>query len=150
MNIVNKKIGDYFIEAEFEAGIMLTGAEIKCIKARGMDITQSFIHIDPAGEVWLVNSNVPMTVQVGGSENFDPVRTRKLLLNKREIFKMKGMVAEKGFTIVPKKCYLKGRNLKCLIAVVKGKKSYDKRNDIKERESKREVDRAMKSKLKNG
>jgi len=150
MNIINKKIGNYFVEDEIEAGIMLTGAEIKCILDRGMDINQSFVHIDPAGEVWLVNSNIPMMASVVGIEHFDPVRTRKLLLHKKEIFKMKGMVAEKGYTIVPKKCYLKGRKLKCLIAVVKGKKIYDKREDIKERESKREVDRAMKSKLKNG
>lgn len=144
MNIVNKKIGQYFIEAEFEAGIMLTGAEIKCIRSRGMDISQSFVHIDPKGEVWLVNSNVPMLNSVAGLVPFDPVRSRKLLLNKKEIFKMKGMVTEKGFTIVPKKCYMKGQRLKCQIAVVKGKKEYDKRNDIKERESNREIERAMK------
>ena len=144
MNIINKKINQYFVNEEFEAGIILTGAEIKCIRSRGMDINQSFIFIDNNNEVWLTNSNIPMTNQVSGFNNYDPIRSRKLLLNKKEIYKIKGMVSEKGFTIVPKKCYFKGQRLKCLVAVVKGKKEYDKRQDIKERESKVEMERAMK------
>jgi SsrA-binding protein len=144
MNIVNKKIGNYFIQDEFEAGIMLSGAEIKCIRSRGMDINQSFVHIDAAGEAWLVNANIPVMSTVVGIEHFDPIRTRKLLLNKKEIFKIKGMITEKGYTVVPKKCYMKGQRLKVQIAVVKGKKEYDKRQDIKERESNREIERVMK------
>src|SRR5690606_37253754 len=107
MNIVNKKINQYFVAEEFEAGIILTGAEIKCIRARGMDINQSFIFIDNNNEVWLTNSNIPMTNQVSGFNNYSPTRSRKLLLNKKEIYKMKGKVSEKGFTIVPNKCYFK-------------------------------------------
>lgn len=144
MNIVNKKIGNYFIQDEFEAGIILTGAEIKCIRSRGMDINQSFVHVDNAGEAWLVNANIPVMATVVGIENFDPTRSRKLLLNKKEIYKITGMITEKGFTVVPKKCYLKGQRLKVKIAVVKGKKEYDKRQDIKERETNREIERVMK------
>lgn len=146
MNIQNKRISQYHIKEEFEAGIMLTGAEIKCIRARGMDISHSFIYIDQNNEVWLTNSNIPMTTTVVGFELFNPVRSRKLLLKRREIDKIKGMVSEKGYTIVPKKCYLKGQFLKCTIAVVKGKKDHDKRQDIKDRETKIEVQRAMQSK----
>ncbi len=144
MNIINKKIGNFFIQDEFEAGIMLTGAEIKCIRSRGMDINQSFVHIDGKGEVWLVNANIPMMNTVIGLVPFEPTRSRKLLLNKREIHKILGMTTEKGYTVVPKKCYLKGQKLKVQIAVVKGKKEYDKRQDIKERESNREIERVMK------
>lgn len=148
MEILNKKIGQYFIVEDKEAGIVLTGSEIRCIKKQGMDISNSFIYIDQNNEAFLVNSNIPMASTIDGFQKYDPVRSRKLLLHKREIFKLKGMVAEKGYTIVPKKCYFVRNKLKCLISVVKGKKDYDKRQDIKERESNKEIERAMKKEQK--
>lgn len=145
MEILNKKIGHFFVIDDYEAGIVLTGAEIRCIKKQGMDIKNSFVHIDHNNEAWLVNSNIPMALTISNQNEYNPIRTRKLLLNKREIFKIKTIVNEKGYTVIPKKCYFVRNKLKCLISVVKGKKEYDKRNDIKERDSNKEMQRAMKN-----
>lgn len=148
MEILNKKIGQYFIIEDKEAGIMLTGAEIKCISKQGMDISHSFVYIDQKDEAWLVNSNVPIMSTINSFKTYEPMRTRKLLLKKKEIFKLKGMIAQKGYTIVPKKCYFSNNKLKVLISVVKGKKDHDKRDDIKSRESNIEIQRHMKKEQK--
>jgi SsrA-binding protein len=148
MEILNKKIGSYFIIEDYEAGMVLNGSEVRCIKNNGMDIKNAFVYIDNKNEAWLVNSNIPMSNTIDGFQKYDPIRSRKLLLNKREIFKIKGLISEKGYTVVPKKCYFVKNRLKCLISVVKGKKEYDKRQDIKERESNREIERYVKKEQK--
>lgn len=143
MESTNRKISNYNLHDEYEAGIVLTGAEVKSIKTKGIDLSNSFVHLDKNGEAWLTNSVVQRLTQTSTHESFETTRSRKLLLSKKELSKIIGKVSTTGWTCIPKKVYFKNNKLKCLIAVVSGKKEYDKRQSIKDRELDLEINRAM-------
>ncbi|NSL53152.1 SsrA-binding protein SmpB [Calidifontibacillus erzurumensis] len=143
----NKKAyHDYFIEDTYEAGIVLQGTEIKSIRAGRVNLKDSFAKIQK-GEVFLHNMHISPYEQ-GNRYNHDPLRTRKLLLHKREIQKLIGITKEQGYSLIPLKIYLKNGYAKVLIGLAKGKKKYDKREDMKRKEAKREVERAFRERQK--
>ena len=140
----NKKaLFDYEILDTFEAGLVLTGQEVKSIRSGHISMKGSFVtfHKD---EPMLTNVHIPKYKFAGILTDYDPEHSRKLLLKKKEINKLRGKSQEKGLTIVPLSIYTKGRRIKVKIAVVKGKKKHDKRRTIKKREQDREMARAMK------
>ena len=140
----NKKAyHDYFIEETYEAGIVLTGTEIKSVRQGRVSIKESYAKIEK-GELILYGMNISPYEQ-GNRYNVDPLRPRKLLLHKQEIRKLIGYTTMKGLTLVPLKMYIneEGR-AKVEIAVARGKKNYDKRDDIAKRDAKRDMDRKMK------
>jgi SsrA-binding protein len=129
---------DYFLEDEFEAGLSLLGTEIKSLREGKANIKGAFIEVTDANECFLVNSSI-QPYKLSAHFNHEEKRRRKLLLNKREIKKIKGKITVGGYTCVPLVLYLNHRNLaKIKIAIAKGKKSYDKREKIKETEWKKE------------
>ncbi|CAK6479194.1 SsrA-binding protein SmpB [Peribacillus castrilensis] len=143
----NKKAyHDFFIEQTFEAGIVLKGTEIKAIRAARVNLKDAFAKIEN-GEIYLHNMHVSPYEQ-GNQFNHDPLRTRKLLLHKKEISKLIGVTKETGYTIVPLKMYLKNGFAKVLIGLGKGKKQYDKRDDLKKKEAKRDIERAFRERQK--
>jgi SsrA-binding protein len=143
----NKKAAhDYFIEETYEAGIVLQGTEIKSIRAGKVNLKDSFAKVEK-GEVFLHNMHISPYEQ-GNRYNHDPLRTRKLLLHRREINKLIGYTKEQGYTLVPLKLYIKDGFAKLLLGVGKGKKKYDKREDMKKREAKREIERAFRERQK--
>ncbi|MED4687777.1 SsrA-binding protein SmpB [Peribacillus frigoritolerans] len=143
----NKKAyHDFFIEQTFEAGIVLKGTEIKAIRAARVNLKDAFAKIEN-GEVYLHNLHVSPYEQ-GNQFNHDPLRTRKLLLHKKEISKLIGETKVTGYTIVPLKMYLKNGFAKVLIGLGKGKKQYDKRDDLKKKEAKRDIERAFRDRQK--
>ncbi|MCQ2976750.1 MAG: SsrA-binding protein SmpB [archaeon] len=132
----NKKASfEYFLEETFEAGIELVGTEVKSLRMGKCSINESYVHIYK-GEVFISGMNIS-PYEMGNIFNRDPLRERKLLLNKREINKMIGKQKEQGFTIVPTKIYFKGRYVKVEIALAKGKKLYDKRESTAKRDADR-------------
>lgn len=138
----NKKaFHDYFIIEKLEAGIALTGTEIKSIRMRQVNLKDSFAKIEK-GEVWLYNMHISPYTH-GNRYNHEPLRARKLLLHKREIMRLIGKTKEKGYSLVALKLFWSGDWAKVELGLVKGKKEYDKRDSIKERDAKREIDRAM-------
>ena len=138
----NRKAGfNYFIEDRFEAGVVLEGWEVKAIRAKGFQIAEAHVIIR-AEEVLLVGSHISPLAQSSSHVNADPTRTRKLLLNKAEISKLLGKVTERGYTIVPINAHFKAGRVKVEIGLAKGKKLYDKRETIKERDTARELARA--------
>lgn len=144
MEINNKKAyHDYFILETYEAGIVLQGTEIKSIRVNGANIKDSYA-IVKNGEVFLLNMHISHYEQ-GNIFNHDETRTRKLLLNKKEIKKMKDKIDLEGNTLVPLKLYFKNGKAKILIGIAKGKKNYDKRETIKERDIKREIAKDFKN-----
>lgn len=139
----NKKAShDFHIEETYEAGIVLTGTEIKSIRNRRVNLKDSFAKISN-GEVWLSNMHISPYEQ-GNRHNHDPVRARKLLMHRKEIDKLIGITKEKGYTLVPLKIYIKNGVAKVLLGLGRGKKKYDKREDLKRKDAKREVERAFK------
>jgi SsrA-binding protein len=134
---------DYFIEESYEAGIVLTGSEIKSIRAGRSNLRGGYARIQN-GEVWLFDVHIPTYEQSGTYFNHEPTRPRKLLLHKREISRIVGQIERQGYTIVPLRIYLRGRRAKLELGLAKGKKLYDKRQDIAERQARREIDRAIK------
>lgn len=141
----NKKANhDYFIEETIEAGMVLTGTEIKSIRSGKVQLKDSYVRISN-GEAWINNMHVSPFEQ-GNRFNHDPLRSRKLLLHKKQIGELVGAVKRDGYTIVPLKMYLKDGYAKLLIGVGKGKKDYDKRNDMRKKEARREMERVFKSK----
>jgi len=140
----NKKAyHDYFIEETYEAGIVLTGTEIKSVRQGKVSIKESYAKIQ-GGELILYGMNISPYEQ-GNRFNVDPLRERKLLLHKQEIRKLIGYTTMKGLTIVPLKMYIneEGR-AKVEVGVARGKKNYDKRDDIAKRDAKRDIERRMK------
>lgn len=133
---------DYFIEETVEAGIALRGTEVKSLRAGLANLTDSYVLIRKE-EAFLFNANISPYTH-GNIANHEPLRTRKLLLHKAEIVKLTWKMSQKGFTLIPLKLYFVRGKAKVLIGLAKGKKSYDKRDTIKEKESKREVERVMK------
>ncbi|PYZ95787.1 SsrA-binding protein [Alteribacter lacisalsi] len=139
----NKKARhDYHIEETYEAGMVLTGTEIKSIRAGRINLKDSFARVSN-GEAWVHNMHISHYEQ-GNRYNHDPVRTRKLLLHKKQISQLIGHTKEKGYTLVPLKVYLKNGYAKILVGLGKGKKKFDKRHDLKEKAAKRDIERAFK------
>ena len=142
----NKKARhDYFIEEVYEAGIVLTGTEIKSVRAGKVSIKESYARLQN-GELVIIGMNISPYEQ-GNRFNTDPLRIRKLLLHKREIRKLTGLTTQKGFTLVPLQIYINEYGLaKIEIVVARGKKNYDKRDDIAKRDANRKMEQAMKRK----
>jgi SsrA-binding protein len=133
---------DYFIDDVFEAGIVLTGTEVKSLRFGEGSIAESYAEVKD-DEVWLINANVP-EFSHGNRHNHEPKRPRKLLLKERQIAKMHGAVAREGMTLVPLSVYFNGKGrAKVELALARGKKAHDKRETIKERDWKREQSRLM-------
>jgi SsrA-binding protein len=137
-----KAFHDYFVLQKMEAGIALTGTEVKSLREARVNLKDSYVDID-RGEAWLVGAHIS-PYSHGNRENHDPERKRKLLLHRREIDRLHGQIVEKGLTIVPLRLYFKGGRVKAEIAVVRGKKLFDKRESEKRRELDREAEAAMK------
>lgn len=143
MEILNKRARfDYFIEEEIEAGIVLTGTEIKSVRAGKCNIVDCY-GIIKNNEIFLLNMFI-FHYKEGNIYNHDETRTRKLLLHKKEIKKLSDAVSREGKTIVPLKLYFKDNKLKVLLGLAKGKKNYDKRESIKENDLKREAQKKIK------
>ncbi len=142
----NKKAyHDYFIEEEYEAGIELAGTEVKSVRDGKVNLKDSYVSVK-TGEAFLIGMHISL-YEKGNIFNKDPLRARKLLLHKREIAKLIGLSQQDGYTLIPLKLYFKGSYVKVLLGVCRGKKNYDKRAAIAEKESKRRIDRAIKEKL---
>jgi SsrA-binding protein len=137
-----KAYHDYNIGEGIEAGIALTGTEIKSIRAGRVNLRDSYVRPE-AGEMWLLNTNIAR-YDPGGAWSHEPTRPRKLLLHKDQIAKLLSTVQEKGLTIIATRLYLKDRRAKVEIAPARGKKLYDKRETITRRDTEREISRAVK------
>lgn len=139
----NKKARhDYFLEELYETGISLHGTEVKSLRQGKCSIKESFVHIEN-GEVIIYGMHIS-PYEKGNIFNRDPLRPKKLLMHKREILKLEQRMKEKGYTIVPVEVYFKGSLVKVEIALAKGKKLYDKRDDIAKKDQKREAERDFK------
>ncbi|GAB3801192.1 SsrA-binding protein SmpB [Virgibacillus kimchii] len=136
---------EYFIEDTYEAGIVLKGTEIKSIRAGRVSIKDSHARID-RGEAKLINLHIAEYEQ-GNRFNHDPTRTRKLLLHRKEIDKLTGLIQQQGYALIPLKIYIKNGFAKVLLGLGKGKKKYDKREDLKRKQMKRDADRAIKEQM---
>jgi len=132
---------DYFLLETLEAGIALQGSEIKSIRAGQISLKEAYVRID-GEQAWLVNAHVA-PYDPASRENHDPLRDKKLLLHKKEIKKLWDDVRQKGTTIIPLRVYLSRGRAKVEIAVAKGKRKYDKRQDLKKKDAQREIDRAL-------
>jgi SsrA-binding protein len=138
----NRKAGfEYFLLERFEAGLALTGTEIKSIRAGQMSIAEAYVDVENGEEAWLIESHIAPYEQ-GNRFNHDPKRKRRLLLHKKEIRELWNNVRQKGMTIVPTRVYLKEGRAKIEIALAKGKKAYDKRATIAKRDEARNAERA--------
>ena len=133
---------DYFVEEKFEAGIVLTGTEIKSVRAGKVNLRGAFARVKNA-EVWLEGCHIAVYEQ-GTYMNHDPLRPRKLLLHRRQINSLIGKVQTKGLTLIPLRLYLKGDHAKVELGLCRGKKLYDKRDSVAERDAQREIARAVK------
>jgi len=141
----NKKARhDYFVEETYEAGLVLTGTEIKSVRARTVQIVDAYVQIKD-GEAWVHNMHIA-EFKGGNRFNHVPDRSRKLLLHKKEISKLIGASGQAGYSLIPLKVYLKGGYAKLLVGVCKGKKNYDKRQDLKAKDAKRDIEKALKAK----
>lgn len=141
----NRKVfHDYFIDEKLEAGIELSGTEVKSIRLGKINLSDSYIMVKDC-EIWLVGAHISPFEQ-GNRFNKDPMRTRKLLMHKKEILRLYGVVKQDGLTLVPTKSYLKNGRIKIEVGVAKGKKDYDKRDTVAKRQANREIDRSMKEK----
>ena len=139
----NKKAyHDYFIDETYEAGISLAGTEVKSLRMGKCSIKESYIQIKD-GEIFIYGMHIS-PYEKGNIFNRDPLRTRKLLMHKQEIRKLEGKASEKGYTIVPLKVYFKDSLIKVEIGLARGKKLYDKRHDIAQKDAKREAQREFK------
>jgi SsrA-binding protein len=137
-----KALHDYTIEDTYEAGIALTGTEIKSVRAGRVNLRDGYVQIRN-GEAWLLNVHIS-PYDFGNRENHEPRRERKLLLHGQEIRKLYSKVAERGWTIIPLRVYLKGGRAKFEIALARGKRLYDKRDAVAERDMDRDLRRAVK------
>lgn len=142
---INKKANfDYFISDKYEAGLALYGHEVKSAKAGHISLKESFVTVH-GKELFLTNAHITPYKFAGKLSGYDPARPRKLLLRKTEISHLIGKIREKGLTLVPLRMYTKGQLVKLEFGVGKGKKQYDKRQDIKKREDDRHIRRIMKN-----
>ena len=137
-----KAYHNYNVMESIEAGLVLTGTEIKSVRAGRVSLGDAYVRPEN-GELWLLNAHIAR-YEAGSYMSHEPTRPRKLLLHRKQIDTLASEVKEKGLTLVPLKMYIKGNNAKLAIALAKGKKLYDKREAITRREVKRELDRAVK------
>ena len=141
----NKKAHhDYFLEEKYEAGVELHGTEVKSLRMGKCSIKEAFVRIEK-GEVIIYGMHIS-PYEKGNIFNRDPLRARKLLLHRYEIRKIEGQIAQKGYTLVPLNVYLKGSLMKVEIGLAKGKKQYDKRQDIAKKDQRREAEKQFKVK----
>ncbi len=142
---INKRAAfDYEILERFEAGMVLTGQEVKSIKTGHISLAGAFVTLK-GEEAWLTNSTVPPYKMAGKILNYDPTRPRKLLLHKKELSSLIGKIKQKGLTLVPLRVYTKGNKIKLEFGIGRGKKKYEKRETIKKREVERKIREEMKS-----
>ncbi|MDO9287884.1 MAG: SsrA-binding protein SmpB [Thermodesulfovibrionales bacterium] len=147
MNVVcqnRKAYHDYHIEETIEAGIALLGTEVKSLRDGKGNLKDSYVLVKD-NEVFLLNCHIS-PYSHGNITNHEPLRTRKLLLHRKEIERLRGKVAQKGYTLIPLKVYFKGSMAKVEVGFAKGKQVFEKRDKIKEREAKREIARALRNK----
>ncbi|CAM3354523.1 SsrA-binding protein SmpB [Hydrogenibacillus schlegelii] len=137
---------DYFIEETFEAGIVLTGTEVKSARQGRINLKDSYAYVKN-GELYVLNMHISPYEQ-GNRFNHDPLRTRKLLLHRREIDRLIGKTREEGYTLVPLSVYLRRGRIKVELALAKGKKLHDKREALREKAVRREAERAFRGRLK--
>ena len=140
----NKKAWhDYFVDEKYEAGIELFGAEVKSIRAGAVNLKDSYCDIKN-GEIFVVGMHIS-PYEHGNIYNRDPLRKRKLLMHKKEILKLHGLVAQKGVALIPLALYFSGSHVKMEVGLCRGKKLYDKRDSAAQKDADREIDRRMKS-----
>ena len=137
-----KAYHDYFVEESLEAGIELFGTEVKSLRLGSVNLKESWCDIS-SGEVFIKQMHIS-PYEKGNIFNRDPLRPRKLLLHRREITRLKALVATKGVTIIPLSLYFKGSRVKAQVGVCKGKKQFDKRDDMAKKAAQRDIDRAVK------
>ena len=141
----NKKAyHDYFIEDKYEAGISLAGTEVKSLRMGKCSIKEAFVRIEN-GQVYVYGMHIS-PYEKGNIFNRDPLRQRKLLMHRKEIDRLVSKIKEKGFTLVPLQVYLKGSLVKVEIGLARGKKLYDKREDLAKKDARREMERGFKAK----
>ncbi|KTB48854.1 MULTISPECIES: SsrA-binding protein SmpB [Dehalogenimonas] len=140
-----KAYHNYYISDPMEAGLVLTGTEIKSLRGGRVNLGDAYVKPEN-GEMWLLNAHIAR-YEAGSYMSHEPTRSRKLLVHKKEMRTMLGRIKEKGLTLVPTKIYIKGNVAKVEVAVGKGKKLYDKREVIEKRESDRELGRILKNRL---
>ncbi len=145
----NKKARhEYFVIETFETGIELVGTEVKSLRQGGVNLKDSWCSIDQ-GELFVKQMHIS-PYEKGNIFNRDPFRVRKLLMHKREIMRLYGLVKQEGYALIPLSLYFKGSKVKMQLGLCKGKKLYDKREDIAKRDAKREMDRAIKERQRGG
>ena len=135
---------DYFVLEAFEAGIELFGTEVKSLRRGTVNLKDSYCEVD-GGELFALGVHIS-PYEEGNIFNRDPLRPKKLLMHKKEIMKLQGLVSREGYTLVPLSLYFKGSRVKLALGLCKGKKLYDKREDIAKRDANRDIERHMKSK----
>ena len=136
---------DYFVEETYEAGIELFGTEVKSLRAGGVNLKDSYCEVD-GGELFALGIHISPYEQ-GNIFNRDPLRPKKLLMHKREIMKLAGLVSRDGYTLVPLSLYFKGSRVKLALGLCKGKKLYDKRDDAARRDADRTIEKHMKNRF---
>ena len=139
-----KAYHDYFIDEKFETGIVLSGTEVKSLRAGKVNLKDSYVQVKE-GEIFLIGVHISPYEQ-GNRFNLDPMRTRKLLMHKSEILKLRSQLEQKGLTLVPLEVYLKGRLVKVEVGLARGKKLYDKREAIAKKDQRREAEKDFKVK----
>ncbi len=137
-----KAFHEYFIEERIEAGIELAGTEVKSVRQGNINLKESYVSVKD-GEIWLIGCHISPFEQ-GNRSNKDPLRTRKLLMHKREIMRLYGIVKQQGLTLVPTSCYFKNGRVKIEVGVARGKKLYDKRESVAARDAKMNIARQLK------
>ncbi len=143
VSVNRKAFHDYFIEEEYEAGIVLSGSEIKSIRGGRVNLRGAYARVDNE-EAWLFDAHISPYEQSGTHFNHEPTRPRKLLLHRREIERLLGKLEAKGLTLVPLDIHFKGRRAKVRLGVARGKKLFDKREATAERDVNRQLDRVVK------
>ncbi|NTU66953.1 MAG: SsrA-binding protein SmpB [Candidatus Moranbacteria bacterium] len=142
---INKRAGfDYFITDKYEAGLVLTGQEVKSVKLGHLSLKESFVTVK-GNELFLTNTHISPYKHAGNLLGYNPTRPRKLLVKKSEIRHLTGKIKEKGLTLVPIRVYTKGRLVKLEFGIGKGKKQFDKREDTAKKEARRSMERALKN-----
>lgn len=139
---------DYYIEEKFEAGLVLSGTEVKSLRMGRASLSEAWVELD-RGEAWLQHAHIPLYVH-GTWSNHSPLQKRKLLLHKREIFKLERAVQAKGYTVVPLEIYFIRGLVKVEIALARGKQEWDKRQALREKQDNREAQRALKAYSRRG
>ncbi len=144
LSVNRKAFHDYFVEEEYEAGIVLTGSEIKSVREGRVNLRGAYARVEN-DEVWLFDAHISPYEQSGTFFNHEATRPRKLLLHRREISRLTGKLEQKGLTLVPLDLHFKNRRAKVRLGLARGKKLFDKRAATAERESQRQIERAIKS-----